>query len=402
MATGASICHGDRVRKRLYWGIISSFTRLKLTPDERAQYDGLGMQTFGNARQQKSRARTEAQASSPAVTLKHIARKAGLNVSTVSRALAGAYGVKGGTREKVLALAAELDYRPNLIARGLVTGRAQTIGLLISDIRNPFFAELARGAEDAARAAGHDLILCNSDIDPKKQWDYLRSLREKRVSGIIMNSVSGLSAAQRSELARGDVPIVLLNPPQPPLESCSTITADNLTGGELAASYLIGLGHRYIAHLTGRRAHGNFSLRLEGFQRSVKAAAGDVKTVILAGDHTFNGGYQMTWKLLAREPAVTAIFAANDIMAFGALRALTERGLRVPEDVSLLGFDNVELASVVSPRLTTIHQPKGEMGRAAVEMLIRAEQRGRPSAAEHIVFDVALVEGKSCARINPS
>ena len=358
------------------------------------------MQTFGNAPvAQKSRSRSERKAGAPAVTLKQIALKAGLNISTVSRALAGAYGVNGSTRKKVLALAAKLDYRPNLMARGLVTGRAQTIGLLISDIRNPFFAELARGAEEAARSAGHDLILCNSDIDPKKQWDYFRSLREKRVSGIIMNSVSGLSQSQRNELAHSEVPIVLLNPPQQPLEGCSTITADNLTGGELAASYLIGLGHRHIAHLTGRRQHGNFRLRLEGFQRAARAAPAGVTTVVLAGDHNFNGGYQLTWKLLARQPEVTAIFAANDIMAFGAARAIHESGRRIPGDISLIGFDNLELSSVVQPPLTTIHQPKYDMGKIAVEMLLRLADRSTGAKPEHRVLPVELIERQSCRKI---
>jgi LacI family transcriptional regulator len=359
------------------------------------------MQTLGGKGppDRPGRRRSVRDAGAGGITLKSIAKAAGVDISTVSRALAGNYGVNDATRKKVLAIAEEVGYRPNLMARSLVTGRSQTIGLLISDIRNPFFAELARGAEDAAHAAGHDLILCNSDIDSRKQWNYVRSLREKCVTGIIMNSVSSLSQAQHDDMAESGIPIVLLNPPPRPIHTCSTVTADNLAGGELAASYLIGLGHRSIAHLTGGRDHGNFSLRLEGFERAARSSAADVKTVILEGDHTYNGGYQLTWKLLSQAPGVTAIFAANDIMAFGVLRALAERGVSVPDDISVLGFDNVELAGVVHPRLTTINQPKWELGRVAVEMLLRQEKQRGEWTPEHIVMGVDLVEGRSCARV---
>ena len=146
-----------------------------------------------------------------AVTIKDVARESGVNVSTVSRALNGGYGVHRDTREHVMAVAARLNYRPNRVARGLVTGRSHTLGLVVSDIRNPFFAELARGAEDAARGASCDLVLCNGDLDPDKQMSYVRSLIEKRVDGILMNSVARLSRKQQQELASCGVPIVLLN-----------------------------------------------------------------------------------------------------------------------------------------------------------------------------------------------
>src|SRR5260370_14296653 len=147
------------------------------------------------------------------VTIKDVARESGVNISTVSRALNNGYGVNDQTREHVIAVAARLNYRPNRIARGLVTGRSHSLGLVVSDIRNPFFAEVARGAEDAARAGNCDVVLCNSDLDADKQMQYVQSLLEKRIDGIMMNSVSMLRSEQQAQLARSVVPTGLLHPP---------------------------------------------------------------------------------------------------------------------------------------------------------------------------------------------
>src|SRR6185369_12236565 len=182
------------------------------------------------------------------VTIKDVARESGVNVSTVSRALNGEYGVHAATREMVTAIATRLGYRPNRVARGLVTGRSHTIALIVSDIRNPFFAEVARGAEDAARAAGSDLVLCNSDLDAEKQMGYVQSLLEKQVDGILMNSVAELSSRQQEQLIACGVPIVLLNR-SAARPAFSTVSSDNVGGGALAAEYLLRLGHRNVAHL---------------------------------------------------------------------------------------------------------------------------------------------------------
>src|SRR5580700_8480382 len=175
-------------------------------------------------------------------TIKDVARESGVNISTVSRALNNGYGVNDQTREHVIAVAARLNYRPNRIARGLVTGRSHSLGLIVSDIRNPFFAEVARGAEDAARAGNCDLVLCNSDLDAAKQMQYVKSLLEKRVDGILMNSVSALDRAEQAQLAVCGVPIVLLNR-SASSRAFSTVCADNEAGGVLAAQHLLKLGH---------------------------------------------------------------------------------------------------------------------------------------------------------------
>ncbi len=334
----------------------------------------------------------------PTVTIKDVARESGVNISTVSRALSGAYGVHGKTRERVLAAAAKLKYRPNRVARAMVTGRSHTLALIISDIRNPFFAELARGAEDAARAGGCDLVLCNSDLDAEKQMDYVQSLLEKRVDGIMMNSVAELSAAQQSQLASCGVPIVLLNRGGS-ARAFSTVTVDNRAGGQLAAQYLIQLGHRRVAHLTGPRRHGNMTDRALGFVSAMKAARPAGQVTVIHGQNSFSGGYEMARRLFRDNPRVTAVFTANDAMAFGALRAAMEAGRSVPGDVSLIGFDNVELATVVHPPLTTIHQPKYEIGQAAVSMLLRhVRAEGRP-VPERLVLGVELIERQSCRRL---
>ena len=331
------------------------------------------------------------------VTIKDVARESGVNISTVSRALNNGYGVNEQTRKRVVAVAARLNYRLNRVARGLVTGRSHSLALLVSDIRNPFFAEVARGAEDAAQAEDSDLLLCNSDLDPDKQMQYVRSLLEKRVDGILMNSVSVLDRDQQAQLAACGVPIVLLNR-SASSRAFSTVCADNETGGALAAQYLLDLGHRKIAHLTGPRQHGNLTDRTRGFVRTLESAKDPVHPIVIHGRFNFSGGAELTKKLLDDHPDVTAIFAGNDVMACGAVRAILDRGLRIPDDLSLIGFDNIELSSVIHPPLTTIHQPKYEMGRAAVEILLRLARDKERQVPEHRLLGVQLIERQSCCR----
>jgi len=332
-----------------------------------------------------------------AVTIKDVARESGVNISTVSRALNNGYGVNVKTRAHVLAVAGRLSYRPNRVARGLVTGRSHTLGLLVSDIRNPFFAEVARGAEDAARAAGCDLVLCNSDLDAGKQLQYVASLLEKRVDGILMNSVAILTRDQQARLAACGVPIVLLNR-SAPNKAFSTVCADNEAGGRLAALYLLGLGHRHIAHVTGPRQHGNLSDRGRAFVRTLETANPPIHPLVVHGRFDFTGGWELTEKLLQEHRKVTAIFAGNDFMACGAVRAILDGGLRIPGDISLIGFDDIELSSVIHPPLTTVHQPKYEIGRAAVEILLRLA-RDVGQVPEHRLLGVHLIERQSCRHV---
>lgn len=329
------------------------------------------------------------------VTIKDVARESGVNISTVSRALNDEYGVHPRTRQLVAAVAARLNYRPNRVARGLVTGRSNSLALIVSDIRNPFFAEVARGAEDAARAAGCDLVLCNSDLDAGKQMQYVQSLLEKRVDGILMNSVAVLSRAQQQQLARCPVPIVLLNRAASQ-KVFSSVHADNELGGELAARHLVSLGHRDIAHITGPKHHGNLTDRARGFLKVLQSATKPCQPVVLHGENSFLGAIELTQKLLKDHRNSTAIFAANDIMAFGAARAIYETGRRIPDDISLIGFDNIELSSVLHPPLTTIHQPRYEMGKAAVEILMRRSAKSADRKPEHQILGVQLIERQSC------
>jgi LacI family transcriptional regulator len=293
-------------------------------------------------------------------------------------------------------MAAKLNYRPNRVARNLATGRSHTIGLIVSDIRNPFFAEVARGAEDAACSAGCELVLCNSDLDAAKQVRYIQSLLDKRVDGILMHSVGGLDRPQQENLSLSGIPVVLLNRPRS-ASNFSTVTADNDEGGFLAGEYLMKLGHRRIAYLSGPPDHGNMRDRGRGLIRALAADAEANHPVILRGPHNFRGGYDMGNLVLTRLPDITAIFAANDIVAFGVIRAILEAGLSVPGDISVIGFDNVEVSLISHPPLTTVHQPKYEMGRAAVDMIVQSAGEQGTHLPEHRTLGVKLMERESCA-----
>ncbi len=337
-----------------------------------------------------------------AITLKDVAREAGVNVSTASRALNNSFGIHVDTRKRVLEVAERLKYRTNQVARGLVTGQSHSIGLVISDIRNPFFAEVARGAEDAAFHAGRDLVLCNSDLNAEKQMRYLDWLLAKRIDGIVINSVAPLSPAQQDQLWSAGVPIVLLNLSlahrRSPLWRFSAAIADNLAGGEIAGNYLIDLGHAHVLHVTGPRTHGNFADRTIGFLNAFQRR-GLPRPRVVYGEHTFGAAYQVAMQHLEADRNMTAIFAGNDVIAFGCMRAMMEKGVRIPEDVSIVGFDNLEMSQISSPPLTTIDQPKYETGKAAVEMLLSMMAKDGPHEPEHRIIGVRLIERESCRRI---
>lgn len=335
-----------------------------------------------------------------AVTIKDVARESGVNISTVSRSLSGSYGVNKATRERVLAVANRLNYRPNRVARGLATGQSNTIGLIVSDIRNPYFSEVARGAEDAAWNAGCDVVLCNSDLDAAKQMRYVSSLLEKRVDGMLVNSIADLSKRQQEQLATSGVPIVLLNRPSGVKAFCS-ISVENYEGGVMVGNYLLELGHRRMAFLSGPKRHGSFSERARGFQQALADSRRAAEPVILHDDQSFAGGYRMARELLAEREKITAVFAANDVIAYGLIRAAMEAGLRIPEDLSVVGFDDLEMSVILHPPLTTVRQPKYEIGRTAMEMLLARTKGGAKSLSEpeHRILPVHLVIRESCAHV---
>jgi LacI family transcriptional regulator len=237
-------------------------------------------------------------------------------------------------------------------------------------------------------------VLCNSDLNQLKQMRYIRSLLDKNVTGIIMHSGSTLSPAEIAELA-GGVRIVLLDRPAA-AQSFSTVSADIHLGGVLAAQHLIQLGHRVIAHLNGPRHHTTFAERARGFLEAIQSSEEKVTTVMMNSDQTLLGGYEMTKKLLAENRDVTAIVAGNDLIALGAMRAATESGVSIPDDLSVIGFDNIEVCDLIHPPLTTIHQPKYEIGQAAVEVLLNSNKAGGTRVSEHRLFGVTLIQRQSC------
>jgi len=334
-------------------------------------------------------------------TIKDVARESGFDVSTVSRCLNQKSYVHPETRHRILAAAERLNYLPNRVARGLVTGASHTLGLIISDIRNPFFAEVARGVEDAAYSAGFDLVVCNSDLDPEKQRRYIDSLASKGVDGLIVNWAARLDAAEEDRLLTYGIPIVLLSSPAG-VRKLSTISVDNEQGGFLAGSYLLKLGHRRLALLTGPEDQSRIAARQKGFLRAIETCGGSPPVVVLHGDQNFLGGYRMAWRLISDHPEVTAIFTHNDVMAFGALKAFAEVGRSVPDKISVVGFDNVEISQMLQPALTTINQPKYEIGKAAVEVFLTLSGTPKPANPIHRVFGVNLVERQSAIAVRQS
>jgi len=302
------------------------------------------------------------------VSIKDVAKAAGVSHSTVSRALADNPLIAQATRARVQRIAKKMGYAPNAIARGLVTRRTHAIGVIVTSIADPFVSEVVRGIEETAGDHQYRVFLGTSHNDPAREVNLVKAMREWRVDGVIVAS-SRVGALYKPMLKAIGAPIVVINNEHAG-SYIHSVAVDDVQGAELATRHLIEQGHRVIGHISGPAGYSSSDNRLAGYRRALtKARIPFDASRVIPGNGRADGGEQVT-QLFARSPVPTAIFCYNDMTAIGALAALKRRGLRVPDDISLIGFDDIPFAAYVDPPLTTIHQPKDEMGRLATGMLL--------------------------------
>ncbi|MCQ8769558.1 LacI family DNA-binding transcriptional regulator [Streptomyces telluris] len=324
--------------------------------------------------------------------IKDVAERAGVSVATVSRVLNGRSPV-AETRERVLAAVAELGYRPDVVARALRTARTRTLGLVISDLRNPFFTELADAVEQEARRLGYSLIIGNAGESPEQQDDHIRTLLDRRIDGLLVSS-AGTGSAMLGEAVAAGTPLVLLDREVPGVAAPCVRAEGRAALTELAA-HLAALGRRRPAVIVAPAGTPVGDERLESF-RTALAAHGvplPAERIGASPDLRPEGGRQVMRRLLDLAEPPDAVLATDNLMALGALDEVRARGLRVPSDVALVAFDDVAWFAHLDPPLTAVAQPTRELGRAAVHTLLaRIEGREAPS----VLLPAHLVRRRSC------
>lgn len=326
-------------------------------------------------------------------TIKDVAAKAGVSIGTASNVLAGRRSVRPEAAERVRAAMAALDYSPNGIARSLRGRSTRTIGLVVPDNANPFFAETSWAIEQDCGEAGFALMICNTGRSLDREAITIGMLLEKRVDGIIVATSDNPRAL--ADVVAAGVPLVVIDHDATGL-AADVVVVDHRRGGELAARHLVSLGHRCLACITSPPERANAS-RIQGF-RSVLADAGLElpDAAVHESDAHAGGGYRAARTLLERDPATTAIFASNDLVALGVIRASYDLGRPVPAALSVVGYDDISLADQVMPRLTTVRQPLRDIGRRASEIL-RRRITDREAPVERWVLPVELVVRESTA-----
>jgi LacI family transcriptional regulator len=333
------------------------------------------------------------------VTLRDVARQAGVHPGTASRALNAQTRslVNPDTARKVLDAAAELGYRPNPIARGLKTNRSFTIGVLIPDLTNPLFPPIVRGIEDALATEGYTALLANSDNDPDKERLHFETMKGRQVEGFIM------ATAQRDhplieDAITADTPIVLVNRTVESRRAVAVIP-DDRAGTKLAVDHLVGLGHREIAHLVGPKRFSTGRTRYQGFIEAMRAhdIEPDPKLIMFTESFTEDEGARTFKEVLDSGPEFTAVFAGNDLIALGCYDVMSERGIRCPDDISVIGFNDIPLLDKMKPPLTTIRIPHYEIGLRAAELVLeRLQDPGAPPVTISLPPEL-IVRGSTAA-----
>ena len=328
--------------------------------------------------------------------MRDVAEQAGVSVTTVSHVINNSRPVNPDTRDRVEQAMQVLGYQPNVLARSLRRGKTHTIGVILPDNANPYFAEVVRGIEDTTFTQGYSVILCNSDNDLDKEHLYTNVLIEKQVDGIIFVA-AGLSEENISNLQKRGVPSVLVDRQVGGVQ-LDSVFADNQAGGFLATNHLVGLGHNSIACITGPRGVRSSSERVAGYRQALDAAG--IKSNpdwVVEGDFQYQSGFAAAKQMMQDGKSPSAIFACNDLMAIGAYRFAHENQLRIPRDISIIGFDDIRLAEFTNPPLTTVRQSKDRMGTRAAELLLERIGNGKIEIRQEIV-SVQLVVRASTAQ----
>ncbi len=324
------------------------------------------------------------------ITMADVAREAGVSLMTVSRVVNNKAEISELTRQRVQEVIDRLDYRPSDIARGLVTDRTGTVGLVVLDNTNPFFSELARGVEHVAYAQRYNVFLCNTEEEPERELAVLRSLEEKRVDGVILCGSRLDDDPLRGALARH--PCAILVNRKLDMDDLAMLIVEVDKGGRMAAEHLIKRGHRAIGLLAGPERSYSGHQRMQAFLDTLDEAGLphplDWTRYCLP---VVDAGRTTARDLLTTYPEITALFCYNDLVAVGALQACADLGRRIPEDAAIIGFDDIQLASLVTPALTTLRIPKYDLGRQAMELLLahingRFENHGPVSLPPELII----------------
>lgn len=333
-------------------------------------------------------------------TMKQVASRAGVSISTVSHVINKTRHVSDDVQDSVNKAIRTLNYFPSAVARSLKVAQTHTIGMVIPNNSNPFFAELIRGIEGVCFDKGYAVILCNTDDKPEKQAKYIQVLLEKRVDGLIVIS-SGYDPDLVRLLSSRRIPEVTIDRAIPGLVS-DNVYVNHELGGYLATRHLLSLGHTQIACLSGPEELSSGNDRMAGYLRALKESQVTVnRSWLIRGEFSSQSGYECMQKLLALPDQPSAVFACNDLLAMGAMCAAHEQGIDIPDDLSIVGFDDIQLASYTCPPLTTMAQPKQEMGEMVANMLIKRMQN-KDLPIQQQVFQPELRIRKSTAPPNPN
>ncbi len=322
------------------------------------------------------------------MSLEEVARRARVSTATVSRVLNDIDVVKNSTRARVLKVVAELNYHPNLHARSLAGGKSQTLGMIVSNMENPFFLDIFRTLEADARDHGYDVVMANTDYQPEMLSRSIRLMIGRRVAGLAV-IVSEMAPELISELTASKIPTVFYDVGTV-TKNISNIRVNYRRGIEKIVEYLHDLGHSRLAYVGHHSTLGPTSEREKAFVETVSRFAPATQWRTVADQDGFEGGRRAAREILASRFHPTAVICVNDFMAFGVLRELREQGLRVPEDISVTGFDNILLSEFCYPSLTTVHIPRDRVGHLSFEILVPGAVKGKPLGRE-VLIDPELV-----------
>lgn len=334
------------------------------------------------------------------ITIKDIAEKANVSVATVSRVVNNkSKGVGEDTRKRILELVEAYNYQPSAVARGLVTKKSKIIGLIIPDLTNPFYPKMAKGIEDEASKHGYNIILCDGNNSMDKEAAYLDFLGEHYVCGIIYNNFKNISDTILNKILNSSLPLVFIDS-KPEIKGCKCVYLDNRKAMYDMIEYLIHNGHRRIGFMTGPLDSYSINERYKGYLKALEDNGIAIDSdLVVQGEYAIKDGYDAMERLLETGTDMTAVACCNDLMAIGAMEKIEELGMGVPEDISVVGFDNIEMTRLVRPKLTTVAQPIYDMGREAARMIINIIEGHGKHTQDNLVFEPSLVIRDSVKKI---